>query len=104
MFPSRIQELASADNHEEGRVPRTIECELTEDLVDCCIPGEIVTVTGIVKVLNNSMDVGGGTLKVATIVIQLLQTISLFVKNCLAVWIIHATCRVCVVEIFIFPC
>jgi DNA replicative helicase MCM subunit Mcm2 (Cdc46/Mcm family) len=41
-------------------VPRTIECELTEDLVDCCIPGEIVTVTGIVKVLNNFMDVGGG--------------------------------------------
>ncbi|TVU19721.1 hypothetical protein EJB05_35890, partial [Eragrostis curvula] len=57
---SRIQELANADNHEEGRVPRTVECELTEDLVDCCIPGEIVTVTGIVKVLNNYMDVGGG--------------------------------------------
>ncbi|PUZ65608.1 hypothetical protein GQ55_3G238400 [Panicum hallii var. hallii] len=56
----RIQELASADDHEEGRVPRTIECELTEDLVDCCIPGEIITVTGIVKVLNNYMDVGGG--------------------------------------------
>ncbi|CAL4901187.1 unnamed protein product [Urochloa decumbens] len=55
----RIQELASADNHEEGRVPRTVECELTEDLVDCCIPGDIVTVTGIVKVLNNYMDVGG---------------------------------------------
>ncbi|KAJ1263271.1 hypothetical protein BS78_09G170800 [Paspalum vaginatum] len=55
----RIQELVSADNHEEGRVPRTIECELTEDLVDSCIPGEMVTVTGIVKVLNNYMDVGG---------------------------------------------
>ena len=36
---SRIQELASADGHREGRVPRTVECELTEDLVDCCIPG-----------------------------------------------------------------
>lgn len=59
----RIQELASAENREEGRVPRTIECELTEDLVDCCIPGEIVTVTGIVKVLNNYMDVGGGKSK-----------------------------------------
>ncbi|XP_039837931.1 probable DNA helicase MCM8 isoform X6 [Panicum virgatum] len=57
----RIQELASAEGHGEGRVPRTVECELTEDLVDCCIPGEIVTVTGIVKVLNNYMDVGGGT-------------------------------------------
>ncbi|XP_066362627.1 probable DNA helicase MCM8 isoform X2 [Miscanthus floridulus] len=61
----RIQELASADNHEEGRVPRTVECELTEDLVDCCIPGEIVTVTGIVKVLNNYMDVGGGKSRIS---------------------------------------
>lgn len=68
-IPSRIQELVSAGNHEEGRVPRTVECELTEDLVDCCIPGEIVTVTGIVKVLNNYMDVGGGTYKVATTVL-----------------------------------
>ncbi|KAK1697565.1 hypothetical protein QYE76_014262 [Lolium multiflorum] len=59
----KIQELASAENREEGRVPRTIECELTEDLVDCCIPGEVVTVTGIVKVLNNYMDVGGGKSK-----------------------------------------
>ncbi|KAF0923851.1 hypothetical protein E2562_007710 [Oryza meyeriana var. granulata] len=59
----RIQELASGESHEEGRVPRTIECELAEDLVDCCIPGETVTVTGIVKVLNNFMDVGGGKSK-----------------------------------------
>ncbi|CAD6271906.1 unnamed protein product [Miscanthus lutarioriparius] len=44
----RIQELASADNHEEGRVPRTI-----------------VTVTGIVKVLNNYMDVGGGKSRIS---------------------------------------
>lgn len=62
----RIQELASADNHEEGRVPRTVECELTEDLVDCCIPGEIVTVTAIVKVLNNHMDVGGGKSRISS--------------------------------------
>ncbi|AQK94357.1 minichromosome maintenance 8 [Zea mays] len=61
----QIQELASADNHEEGRVPRTVECELTEDLVDCCIPGEIVTVTAIVKVLNNHMDVGGAGITLA---------------------------------------
>ncbi|KAL6620376.1 hypothetical protein ACP70R_035515 [Stipagrostis hirtigluma subsp. patula] len=59
----RIQELANSDNREEGRVPRTVECELTEDLVDCCIPGEIITVTGIVNVLNNYMDVGGGKSK-----------------------------------------
>jgi len=30
-------------------VPRTIECELTQDLVDCCIPGDVTTISGIVK-------------------------------------------------------
>ncbi|OAY84810.1 putative DNA helicase MCM8 [Ananas comosus] len=58
-----IQELFNSGSHEEGRVPRTVECELTEDLVDSCIPGDIVTVTGIVKVINNYMDVGGGKSK-----------------------------------------
>ncbi|KAG0463731.1 hypothetical protein HPP92_019800 [Vanilla planifolia] len=38
----------------------TVECELTMDLVDSCIPGDIVTVTGIIKVINNYMDIGGG--------------------------------------------
>lgn len=41
-------------------MPRTVECELTEDLVDACIPGDVVTVIGIIKVINNYMDVGGG--------------------------------------------
>ncbi|KAF5206952.1 Dna replication licensing factor mcm2 [Thalictrum thalictroides] len=59
----RIQELLRSENHEEGRVPRTVECELTEDLVDACIPGDVVTVTGIIKVINNYMDVGGGKSK-----------------------------------------
>ncbi|KAF8395011.1 hypothetical protein HHK36_018950 [Tetracentron sinense] len=55
----RLQELLKSENHEEGRVPRTVDCELTEDLVDACIPGDVVTVTGIIKVINNYMDVGG---------------------------------------------
>lgn len=41
-------------------MPRTVDCELTEDLVDACIPGDIVTITGIIKVINNYMDIGGG--------------------------------------------
>lgn len=56
-----MQELTKSDDHEEGRVPRTVECELTEDLVDACIPGDVVTVTGIIRVINNYMDIGGGT-------------------------------------------
>lgn len=59
----RLQELLISEHHEEGRVPRTVECELTEDLVDACIPGDIVTVTGVIRVINNYMDIGGGKSK-----------------------------------------
>ncbi|GAB2226931.1 hypothetical protein Drorol1_Dr00008730 [Drosera rotundifolia] len=59
----RLQELQKGENHEEGRVPRTVECELTEDLVDSCIPGDIVTVTGIIRQINNYADIGGGKSK-----------------------------------------
>lgn len=45
----RVQELPSDDQRESGRVPRTVECELTNDLVYTCIPGDVVTITGIVK-------------------------------------------------------
>ncbi|KAG7964536.1 hypothetical protein I3843_09G175800 [Carya illinoinensis] len=59
----RLQELLKSEDHEEGRVPRTVECELTQDLVDACIPGDVVTVTGIIRVINNYMDIGGGKSK-----------------------------------------
>ncbi|XP_023641156.1 probable DNA helicase MCM8 isoform X2 [Capsella rubella] len=59
----RVQELQKPEDHEDGRVPRTVECELTEDLVDTCIPGDVVTVTGIIGVINNYMDIGGGKSK-----------------------------------------
>lgn len=36
-----------------GRVPRSLECELTEDLVDSCVPGDVVTINGIVKCTTN---------------------------------------------------
>ncbi|XP_076972175.1 DNA helicase MCM8 isoform X5 [Tamandua tetradactyla] len=48
----KIQELMSDDQRETGRIPRTIECELVHDLVDSCVPGDTVTVTGTVKVSN----------------------------------------------------
>ena len=46
----RLQEVVSEEQNEAGRIPRTVECELTGDLVGACIPGENVSVTGIVKV------------------------------------------------------
>lgn len=45
----RLQEIL--DGKDRGRIPRCIDIELTEDLVDRCVPGDIVTVTGIVKTL-----------------------------------------------------
>ncbi|WOL04368.1 putative DNA helicase MCM8 isoform X1 [Canna indica] len=62
-FQKIRHELHKSGSHEEGRVPRTVECELTEDLVDSCIPGDVITVTGIIKVINNYMDIGGGRSK-----------------------------------------
>jgi hypothetical protein len=38
------------------RIPRTIECELTADLVGTCVPGDVVTVTGEVRVAGSEDD------------------------------------------------
>lgn len=46
----KVQEIMDDDQRESGRIPRTVECELTADLVDSCVPGDMVTVTGIAKV------------------------------------------------------
>ncbi|NWU01238.1 MCM8 helicase, partial [Urocynchramus pylzowi] len=48
----KVQELMSDEQREAGRIPRTIECELLQDLVDSCVPGDMVTVTGVVKVAS----------------------------------------------------
>ncbi|XP_037079665.1 DNA helicase MCM8-like [Pollicipes pollicipes] len=49
----RLQEFVDEDSTDSGRVPRTIECELLNDLVDSCVPGDIVTVCGIVKTFDD---------------------------------------------------
>ena len=52
----RLQERASDDHREAGRIPRTIDCELTADLVDSCVPGDMVTVTAVVKATGSHDD------------------------------------------------
>lgn len=47
-----MQEIIVDEQREGGRVPRTIECKLMYDLVDTCVPGDVVTVSGIVNVMN----------------------------------------------------
>ena len=49
----RVQELAGDGRREAGRIPRTIECELTSDLVDSCVPGDMVTITAVVKATSS---------------------------------------------------
>lgn len=54
---SRVQELMSGEQRETGRIPRTMECHLTSDLCDSCVPGDTVAVTAIVRVANESTDI-----------------------------------------------
>ncbi|KAL1437989.1 hypothetical protein MTO96_048446 [Rhipicephalus appendiculatus] len=39
----------SDEGTEGGRIPRIIDCELTDDLVGSAVPGDMVTVTGVVE-------------------------------------------------------
>ncbi|RKO85279.1 MCM2/3/5 family-domain-containing protein [Blyttiomyces helicus] len=47
----RVQEKLADNEIDAGRIPRTVECELAEYLVDSVVPGDVVSVSGIVKVL-----------------------------------------------------
>ncbi|KAI9146044.1 MCM2/3/5 family-domain-containing protein [Paraphysoderma sedebokerense] len=40
------------NNNDAGRVPRTVECEISQDLVDSVCPGDVVTVAGVLKVVK----------------------------------------------------
>uniref|UniRef100_A0A8P4KKM6 DNA helicase MCM8 n=1 Tax=Dicentrarchus labrax TaxID=13489 RepID=A0A8P4KKM6_DICLA len=54
----KVQELMGGEQRETGRIPRTVECHLTSDLCDSCVPGDTVTVTGIVRVTNDGTSRG----------------------------------------------
>ncbi|XP_043234819.1 DNA helicase MCM8-like [Amphibalanus amphitrite] len=54
----RLQEFSEEDSADSGRVPRSIECELLADLVDACVPGDIVSVCGIVKTFDEPTGKG----------------------------------------------
>ncbi|XP_072293462.1 DNA helicase MCM8 [Eucyclogobius newberryi] len=54
----KVQELMGGEQREAGRIPRTVECHLTSDLCDSCVPGDTVTVTGIVRVTKEGLHKG----------------------------------------------
>ena len=47
----QLQGLPCDEKHSHGRVPRPMDVELSRDLVRTCSPGDVVTITGIVKAL-----------------------------------------------------
>ncbi|XP_057667383.1 DNA helicase MCM8-like isoform X4 [Diorhabda carinulata] len=48
----KIQEPHWADQYDHARTPRTLDCELTEDLVNTCFPGDDVTISGIINKIH----------------------------------------------------
>ncbi|KAA0145875.1 hypothetical protein FNF29_08361 [Cafeteria roenbergensis] len=53
----KIQEVET-DVADAGRVPRSVDVELTEDLVDTCVPGDIVHVSGMIRSVNADVAAG----------------------------------------------
>jgi DNA helicase MCM8 len=56
----RLQEIIT-DYKDTGRIPRTIECELTEELVGSVVPGDIATVSGVAKIMAIDQEQYGGS-------------------------------------------
>ncbi|MEW5311356.1 MAG: hypothetical protein WDW38_003077 [Sanguina aurantia] len=56
----RLQEVLGADKTAVGSVPRCVEVELRDSLVDSCMVGDVITVLGHVKVLATGEDLGKG--------------------------------------------
>ncbi|XP_017771643.1 PREDICTED: DNA helicase MCM8-like [Nicrophorus vespilloides] len=48
----KLQELLGYSEDQIARIPRTLECELSDDLIDQCTPGDDVLITGVLKVHN----------------------------------------------------
>ncbi|KAK5581664.1 hypothetical protein RB653_001701 [Dictyostelium firmibasis] len=46
----RIQE--DVDQKESSGIPKAFECEITDEMVETIVPGDIVTISGVVKVLR----------------------------------------------------
>lgn len=50
----------AAGNGPQRRMPRTVDCDLKRGLVGSCVPGDVVTVYGIVRCMPTSGGMSGG--------------------------------------------
>lgn len=74
-----IQPLKSQDqtSYQWESSSNLVQVELMHDLVDSCSHGDVVTVTGIVKVLSSQSQPGRGDLKRSRLFVPYLQAVSL---------------------------
>ncbi|KYQ93477.1 MCM family protein [Tieghemostelium lacteum] len=49
----KIKLQEEIDQRESSGAPRTVDCELTDDLIELVVPGDVVTLSGVVKVLKS---------------------------------------------------
>lgn len=54
----RLQEAQEETTAHAGRTPRQMEVILEHDLVDCCRPGDIVSVAGVIQTVNSALAAG----------------------------------------------
>ena len=56
----KLQEL-EGDLSDAGRIPRSLDCELFGDLIDSTVPGDVVTVSGVLRTLETDVAAGKGS-------------------------------------------
>jgi DNA replicative helicase MCM subunit Mcm2 (Cdc46/Mcm family) len=56
----KLQEL-EGDLSDAGRIPRSLDCELFGDLIDSTVPGDVVTISGILRALETDVAAGKGS-------------------------------------------
>lgn len=51
---------------ESGRIPRSLDCEMFDDLTGILMPGDLVTINGVVKAQNMEASGYGYYYKITT--------------------------------------
>ena len=75
----QLQGLPRDERGGEGRIPRPMDVELLEDLVEKAPPGQVVTITGVVKVLQGEPASGkrfGGDAKRQCLFLPFVEAVS----------------------------
>ncbi|XP_017891627.1 DNA helicase MCM8 [Ceratina calcarata] len=49
----KIQEISNNDQNSKGGIPRMLDVEIIDDLVNTCLPGDDIVLTGIIKGTND---------------------------------------------------